>query len=181
MCINTLKACSYPHHDPVASIIFDPAKKDSWQICDRPQPWGRLSCGELEVHHSISYARSTISYTVLLEHAKHPNLIPTPDSTPGSPASIDPALAGVSYVETAKCQWCSAVLKMHAHKFKAVQEEAKQAVNKLEVAMDTDTKLRMQDQKIKEMEGALETMRADAWLQRKMAMEKVEPQASPKK
>ena len=181
MCVNTLAACSYPHHEPVAAIIFDPAKKDSWQICDRTQPWGRLSCGALEVHHSISHTRSTISYTTLLEHAGNPNLIPTPVSAPSSPTNIDPNLAGAGYVETAKCQWCTAVLNMHAHKFKSVQEEAKQAVHNLEQAMNTDTKLRVMDQKIKEMESSIETMRSDAWLQRKKAMEMVEPTAMRKK
>ena len=174
MCINTLLACSYPHHEPVASIIFDPTKKDSWQICDRTQPWGRLSCGALEVHHSISYARTTVSFNSLLEHAGKPNLIPTPVSTPSSPSSIDPNLTGAGYVETAICQWCTAVLKLHAHKFKSVQEDAKKMVEKLEKAMDTSPKLKELDKKIVEMEVALETLRADAWLERKEAMENVE-------
>lgn len=174
MCINILLSCSYPHHEPVASVIFDPAKKDSWKICDRPQPWGRLSCGALEVHHSISYARTTISFNTLLEHANKPNLIPTPISTPSSPSSIDPNLAGAGYVETAICQWCTAVLNMHAHKFKSVQQDAKKVIDKLEKAMDTEPKLRDLDKKIVEMEAALETMRADAWIERKQVMENVE-------
>lgn len=63
---------------------------------------------------------------------------------------------------------------MHAHKFKSVQEDAKKMINKLEKAMDADTKLRALDKKIMEMEASLETLRSDAWLQRKKAMEKVE-------
>lgn len=181
MCINTLKACSYPHHDTVASIIFDPAKKDSWEVCDRNQPWGRLSCGALEVHHSISYTRSTISYDSLLEYANIPNLVPTPDSAPRSPGIIDPNLKTAGYVETAKCQWCTAVLNLHAHKFKSVQEDAKKKIDELEGVMDRDEKLRAIDEKIKTAEAVLDTLRADAWLERKRIMELVDPQATPKK
>jgi hypothetical protein len=181
MCINTLTACSYPHHEPVASIIFDPSKKDSWKVCDRNQPWGRLSCGELEVHHSITYARTTVSFNSLLDHASKPDLVPTPDSAPRSPAIVDPNVPTTGFIETAKCQWCTAVLHMHAHKFKSVQEDAKKAIDKLEGVMDTDEKLRDLDEKIKEAEAALDTLRADAWLERKRVMELVDPQATPKK
>lgn len=62
---------------------------------------------------------------------------------------------------------------MHAHKFKSVQEDAKKRVDKLETAMDANLKLRLMDRKIRENESTLATMRADAWLQRKKAMEKV--------
>ena len=174
MCVNTLLACSYPHRAPVASIIFDPAKKNSWKTCDRPQPWGQLSCGVLEVHHSISYARTTISFTSLLEHAGNPDLISPQGVAPSSSANVKPTLAGAGYVETAICEWCTAVLNLHAHKFKSVQDDAKKMIDKLETAMDAAESLRELDRNIANMEATLDTLKADAWIERKKAMENVE-------
>jgi hypothetical protein len=171
MCVNTLLTCSYPHHEPVASIIFDPAKKDSWKICDRTQPWGRLSCGALEVHHSISYARTTVSFNSLLKHAGNPDLISRQVVAPKSDAKVEPKFAGAGYMETAICEWCTAVLKLHAHKFKSVQDDATKMIEKLETAMDAAENLRDLDKNIAKMEATIETLKVDAWLERKKAME----------
>jgi len=77
-------------------------------------------------------------------------------------------------VETAICEWCTAVLNLHAHKFKSVQDDAKKMIDKLETAMDAAESLRELDRNIANMEATLETLKADAWIERKKAMENVE-------
>ncbi|KIW69453.1 hypothetical protein PV04_05330 [Phialophora macrospora] len=52
MCWFKLDTCPYPHHDPIRALIFIPGNASKWEHCDRPQPWGRLSCGKLIVQHT---------------------------------------------------------------------------------------------------------------------------------
>ncbi|KAJ9611253.1 hypothetical protein H2200_004436 [Cladophialophora chaetospira] len=52
MCWYKLETCPYPHHDPIRALIFYPTNASKWEQCDKPKPWGRLSCGNLIVQHT---------------------------------------------------------------------------------------------------------------------------------
>ena len=52
MCWYKLETCPYPHHDPIRALIFYPTNASKWEKCDKPKPWGRLSCGNLIAQHT---------------------------------------------------------------------------------------------------------------------------------
>ena len=63
MCQYHLDVCPYPHQDPISIAVLDVNKYRHWTLSDLPRPWGRLSCGNLSIHHPvpISYRRDSSS------------------------------------------------------------------------------------------------------------------------
>ncbi|OCT47617.1 hypothetical protein CLCR_03731 [Cladophialophora carrionii] len=59
MCWFKLDTCPYPHHEPIRALIFIPGNASRWKHCDKPQPWGRLSCGKLIVQHNAAQLRDS--------------------------------------------------------------------------------------------------------------------------
>ena len=66
MCRFELETCPFPHHDPVGALIFLPKNATLWKQCDKPKPWGRLSCGNLIVEHPV-YAKSHPEISLLAD------------------------------------------------------------------------------------------------------------------
>ena len=52
MCRYELSVCPYPHRDSVANLIYNTNRHVEWRLCDLPQPWGKLSCGDLTIIHA---------------------------------------------------------------------------------------------------------------------------------
>ncbi len=64
MCWYKVDTCPYPHHDSISALIFYPGHASKWEKCDKPKPWGRLSCGNLIVQHTDLRRENT--------HPNHP-------------------------------------------------------------------------------------------------------------
>ncbi|KAI1609094.1 hypothetical protein EDD37DRAFT_612395 [Exophiala viscosa] len=174
MCYFKLDICPYPNKDPVAALIFLPTKASEWEHCDKPKPWGRLSCGNLVVEHprDVSKSPSTSSpehvFTTrsrnALETEQHEenklNVRLGRSSTEGTMVAF---VTSEVVCEVAKCRWCTAVIKLVATKSKEIQNEARLEVARLEAAMDSDAKLRNLHRDMRDKEEQLDILRHNAW------------------
>lgn len=177
MCFYKLDVCPYPHEDPVRALIFDPAKDAEWEICDIPQPWGRLSCGSLVVEHpTITSASEEISN---IEHIE--DVLTTRSNIPdekgcskgvtisvrsrrsSSDCTITPASVTALGTHGTACPWCTLIIKLAATKSKQLQKELRLKIAELETKMDTNHELRRMQQDIMNKAKEMYDMRSKAW------------------
>jgi len=173
MCYFKLHICPYPHQDPVSALIFDPLKAGQWERCDKPQPWGRLSCGDLVVEHpkDLTNSETALSHEHILatrsnipvERQKFKHMAFPTRQRRSSTDPIVPIGAGEVRLQGAPCLWCTAVLKMVATKSKEIQKEAHREIVDLEHTMDSNPELRKMRKDITEKEKRLDDLRHDAW------------------
>ncbi|KAG9770298.1 hypothetical protein ABEF93_007442 [Exophiala dermatitidis] len=182
MCWYKLDVCPYPHREPISALIFDPSNASQWEYCDKPQPWGRLSCGNLIVEHSKDSLKSEVSATfehILASRSNLPvdvenqplNAHPVRRQRSSTEGTIVPSGAGNLRPRGAQCLWCGAVLKMVATKSKEVHEIARRQIASLEQKMDTSFDLRELQREIMDQEKMLDDLRHSAWLKAREVME----------
>ncbi|KAK4946075.1 hypothetical protein LTR10_014877 [Elasticomyces elasticus] len=187
MCYYKLDACPYPNKDLVAALIFLPAKAGDWEYCDKPKPWGRLSCGNLVVEHPKDLPKqpsTSLPEEILTTHPRNdPKIEQHGDndvrarlrrsSTEGPIVTFVPCEA---VREVATCRWCTAVIKLVGTKSKEIQDEARSEVARLEAAMDGDAKLRNLRRELKEKEEQLDILRHNAWKMAASLMDRKAPE-----
>ncbi|KIW28418.1 uncharacterized protein PV07_08085 [Cladophialophora immunda] len=172
MCRIKLHICPYPDHDPVSSLIFNPKNGPLWELCNNPRPWGRLSCGKLEVEHPKQLTRSgaplsspnpTTTDSCNSEQCeKHKQEFPEGHG-PVLVNPIAPMAAGEARPLGKPCKWCTAVLRLAATKSKEMQKLAQTEIAEVERKMSEDSELRKMHKEIADREQELNRMRHSAW------------------
>ncbi|OAP58719.1 hypothetical protein AYL99_07809 [Fonsecaea erecta] len=166
MCQIKLPVCPYPAHDPVSSLLFNPKNAPWWEVCDKPRPWGRLSCGGLEVYHPEHLTQSENNPTVDLDTAEQHE---KPNQEPAGHEStlqnlIKPGDAHQErFQQKPCCKWCTAVLRLAATKSKEMQKLAREEMAEVEKKMGDDAELRKMREEIASREQELDRMRHRAW------------------
>ncbi|KIV96394.1 hypothetical protein PV10_00272 [Exophiala mesophila] len=174
MCRYVLETCPYPDQDPVTALIFEPTKLKLWEICELPTAWGRLSCGNLVIQHSLSPAEQIVSTPVKAILTTHSNLPSESDSClKTNLAHVPHPSTDSAYVatniqmkqpqETAACVWCSAVMKYAATKSNEVRALAQKSLDEIERVMDTSEELRAIQRDIHIKTQELNSLRHVAW------------------
>ncbi|EXJ84883.1 hypothetical protein A1O3_05558 [Capronia epimyces CBS 606.96] len=173
MCWYKLNICPYPHQEALSALIFDPSSASQWQHCDRPHPWGRLSCGSLIVEHPKDLLRSETQATfehilatrsnLPAEGENHPTAISVRQRRSSTETTIVPGGAGRPRSQGAPCLWCTAVLKTVATKSKEIHQDARREIAGLEQKMDTSPSLREIQREIMDKEKELDNLRHIAW------------------
>ncbi|KIY02712.1 uncharacterized protein Z520_01177 [Fonsecaea multimorphosa CBS 102226] len=172
MCRIKLHICPYPDHDPVSSLIFNPKNAHRWELCDNPRPWGRLSCGRLEVEHPkhLTRARTPLSSKTApttgshhpKQHEMHKQDISTAGNEPLLNDTVAPAAAD-EVLQGEPCKWCTAVLRLVATKSKEMQKLAREEIAEVERKIGDDAELKKMHEEIADREQELNGMRHDAW------------------
>lgn len=174
MCYYKLRICPYPHQDPISALIFDPLRAGHWERCDKPQPWGRLSCGHLVVEHPKDLTKSATALSlehilatrsnIPAEREKYKHMaFPIRQRRSSTDRTIVPIGAEEVRLQGAPCLWCTAVLKTVATKSKEIQGEARKEISDLEHQMDASAELRQMQRDIASKEQELDDLRHDAW------------------
>lgn len=174
MCYFKLHTCPYPNQDPIAALIFLPVKAGQWEHCNKPKPWGRLSCGNLIVEHpkALTHEPSTSApdHVLMACSSNVTKLGQDKDNDTSrrrrrssTQDTIVPIVAGKAECEGATCRWCTAVVKLVGTKSKEIQNEARWEVARLEEAMDADAKLRDLHREMMDKEEQLDILRHCAW------------------
>ncbi|KAK5057631.1 hypothetical protein LTR84_011632 [Exophiala bonariae] len=174
MCRYTLHICPYPDHDPIAALIFNPAKAGLWEHCDKPKPWGKLSCGNLSIVHPTNMTSSTVWLSpppVLaprdnnvgsIGNEKHTAATKSVDHTAIEITEITPNDEEV-ILDDEPCVLCSTVLKLVSTKSKELQEIARQALVEFESIMNKNLELRKMQETINVKAAEMESMRHETW------------------
>lgn len=174
MCRYTLHICPYPDHDPIAALIFNPTKAETWECCDRPKPWGRLSCGNLSIEHPTNITAPAICLSPRRILAPRSNTTterendkqvasfnhkkPTPAEIPSTTTNEEEVkLLGAS------CVLCTTVLKLVSTKSKETQNTARQSLSELESVMNNSPELRKMQKELTDKITELEGLRHEAW------------------
>ncbi|OAG39639.1 hypothetical protein AYO21_06107 [Fonsecaea monophora] len=173
MCRITLHICPYPDHDPVSSLIFNPKNGPLWEICNRPRPWGRLSCGTLEVEHSKHLHRSGTSLssnnTQITNSCKaEKREAHNQDLMLGDPNT--PRATSGAQLPGNHCKWCTAVLRLTATKSKEMQKLAQKDIADVERKMGDNAELRKMHEDIATKEQELNRLKHDAWTKATLLM-----------
>lgn len=182
MCWYKLHICPYPHREPISAVILDPSNNSQWEHCDKPRPWGRLSCGRLVVEHPTDVLESETEATfehVLATRSNSPaedeNQKPTPfpnrQRRSSTKTTIVPGGPGRQRLLADPCPWCTAVLKTVASKSKEVHEDARRDIAGLEQKMDTSPELREIHKEIMDREKQLDALRQVAWRKAKCLLD----------
>ncbi|KEF62357.1 uncharacterized protein A1O9_00329, partial [Exophiala aquamarina CBS 119918] len=173
MCRYTLSTCPYPDHDPIAALIFNPNKAETWHACDEPKPWGRLSCGNLSIEHPAYPTATAICLLPTRILAPRSNTIecgnekrersfidvkPSSSRTPAIAANGDEVKP-----QSAQCLLCTTVLKLVSTKSKELQNTARQSLAELEEAMSNNAEVRKMQKAVMDKMMELETLRRETW------------------
>lgn len=174
MCRYTLHICPYPDHDPIAALIFNPTKAGTWECCDKPKPWGRLSCGNLSIEHPTNIPAPAGCLS--------PRRIPAPRSNITAVGGNDKQMATFNHEKPisseipaittneeevklpgAPCVLCTTVLKLVSTKSKEIQNTARQTLAGLESVMNSSPELTKMQKAVTDKMMELEALRYEAW------------------
>jgi hypothetical protein len=174
MCRYTLHICPYPDHDPIAALIFNPTKAGTWESCDKPKPWGRLSCGNLSIEHPTNITAPAVclsprrilaprsNTTAACGNDKHIAFFNHEKPTPSEIPAITTNEEEVKLL-AAPCVLCTTVLKLVSTKSKEIQNTARQSLTELESVMNNSLELRKMQKAVTDKIMELEALRYEAW------------------
>ncbi|EXJ85647.1 hypothetical protein A1O1_06013 [Capronia coronata CBS 617.96] len=174
MCWYKIAVCPYPHREPISASIFNPSNVSRWEHCDKPHPWGRLSCGNLVVEHPEDLFRYETQATFAHILGTRSNLPAEGENQQratfsvrqrrsSTETTIVPGGSARRQVPSAPCPWCTAILKTVATKSKEIHEEARKEIDRLEEKMDISPGLRQMQREIQDKEHELDDLRHVAW------------------